>query len=223
MCREEEEAEAAADGAPVVAVDGAGGWRGRTAGLEGQPMRLRRRPGRPPGGGEFIDKKLNHADFILPCGYFDICQFYEATRFLYPGLANTFLGKLGHHSCQEADCETLFSMSGYKSEARRLNSLCRTYERLVIASHRMHRFHIRDQVIIDAYMDRVRNNDWDDEENRDDEEFLKLEEELWSKMYPEQAHAVEAVTEGVVDKILESIVDNQPANEMKASALCDLF
>ena len=34
MCREEEEAEAAADGAPVVAVDGAGGWRGRTAGLE---------------------------------------------------------------------------------------------------------------------------------------------------------------------------------------------
>ena len=169
------------------------------------------------------DKKLNHADFILPCGYFDICQFYEATRFLYPGLANTFLGKLGHHSCQEADCETLFSMSGYKSEARRLNSLCRTYERLVIASHRMHRFHIRDQVIIDAYMDRVRNNDWDDEENRDDEEFLKLEEELWSKMYPEQAHAAEAVPEGVVDEILESMVDDQPENEMEAKALCDFF
>ena len=92
-------------------------------------------------------------------------------------------------------------MSGYKSEARRLNSLCRTYERLVIASHRMHRFHIRDQVIINAYMDRVRNKDWDDEENRDDEEFLKLEEELWSKMYPEQANAVEAGPEGFVNKI----------------------
>lgn len=167
--------------------------------------------------------KLNHADFILPCGYFDICQFYEATRFLYPGLANTFLGKLGHHSCQEADCETLFSMSGYKSEGRRLNSLCRTYERLVIASHRMHRFHIRDQVIIDAFMDRVRNKDWDDEENRDDEEFLKLEEELWSKMYPEQANAVEAGAEGVVDENLVSIVDNQPANEIEAEALCAFF
>ena len=55
--------------------------------------------------------KINHADFIRPCGYLDLCQFYEATRFLYPGLANTFLGKLGHHSCQEADCETLFSLS----------------------------------------------------------------------------------------------------------------
>ena len=87
----------------------------------------------------------------------------------------------------------------------------------------MHRFHIRDQVIIEAYMDRVRNNDWDDEENRDDKEFLKLEEELWSKMYPEQAHAVEAVPEGVVDEILESTVDDQPENEMEAKALCDFF
>ena len=106
------------------------------------------------------------------CGYFDICQFFEATKFLYPGLANAFLGKIAHHSCQEADCETLFSMSEYKSEARRLNALCDTYERLVIAGHRMHRFFIRDQIIIDAYLERVKTNDWDETDDRDDEEFL---------------------------------------------------
>ena len=135
--------------------------------------------------------KLNHANFVDAKGYFDICQFYNSTKFMYPGIANTFLGKLGHHSCQEADCETLFSMSGYKSEARRNNALIRTYERLVIASHRMHRFHICDKVIIEAYLKRIREKSWDDQECRDDEEFLKFEKELWSQMYPEQARALD--------------------------------
>ena len=133
--------------------------------------------------------RLNHADYMDGKGYFDICQFYEDTKFLYPGLANTFLGKLGHHSCQEADCETLFSMSGYKSDPRRLMALIRTYERLVIASHRMHRFHIRDKVVIEEYMKRYKNNYWDEKECRYDKEFLKVEEEIWSSMYPGQASA----------------------------------
>ena len=37
--------------------------------------------------------RLNHADYMDRKGYFDMCQFYEDTKFLYPGLANTFLGK----------------------------------------------------------------------------------------------------------------------------------
>ena len=132
---------------------------------------------------------LNHADYMDRKGSFDICQFYENTKFLYPGLANTFLGKLGHHSYQEADCETLFSIFGYKSDPRRLVALIRTYEHLVIASHRMHRFHIRDKVVIEEYMKRYKNNDWDEEECRDDEEFLKVEEEMLSSTYPGQASA----------------------------------
>ena len=87
-------------------------------------------------------------------------------------------------------------MLGYKSEARHMNSLCETYERLVIASHRMHQFHVRDQVIIDAYLERVRDVDWDNMENRDDEAFLDLEDELWAKMYPEQADIIEAQERG---------------------------
>ena len=73
-----------------------------------------------------------------------------------------------------------------------MQALIRTYERLVMASHRMHRFHVRDKVIMDEYLKRNRNDDWDDEEGRDDEEFLRVEEELWSKMYPGQASACAA-------------------------------
>ena len=72
------------------------------------------------------DTRLNHANYMDRKGYFEIFQFYEETKFIYSGSANTFLGKLGHRSCQEADCETLFSMSGYKSDPRRLNALIRT-------------------------------------------------------------------------------------------------
>jgi hypothetical protein len=67
------------------------------------------------------DHKLNHVDLVWPCGYFNMYQFYEATTYMYPGLASTFIGKIGHHLCQETDCEALFSMTGYTLEARRLH------------------------------------------------------------------------------------------------------
>ena len=79
-------------------------------------------------------------------------------QYLYSHLVY-FLGKLGRHLCQDANCETIFSMSGYKLGSRRLNALIQTYKRLVIASHRMHRFHFRDQVIIKEYLKRARNDD----------------------------------------------------------------
>lgn len=159
--------------------------------------------------------RLNHANYMDRKGYFDLCQFYEDTKFLYPGLAYTFLGKIGHHSCQEADCETLFSMSGYKSDPRRLMAFIRTYERLVIASHRMHRFHIRDKVIIQEYLKRYKNKDWDEEECRDDEEFLKVEEELWAKMYPGQAAALAEENE-VGDEVTSDSAD-------EGDNLCNFF
>ena len=56
----------------------------------------------------------------------------------------------------------------------------------------MHRLHILDKVIINEYLKRNKNDDWHDEECRDDEEFLKVKEELWSTMYPGQASALTA-------------------------------
>ena len=75
-------------------------------------------------------------------------------------------------------------MSGYKLDPRRMMTLIWTYERLVIASHRMHRFHMCDNVIIEKYLKRYRNNIWVEEDCRDDDEFLKIEEDMWSSMYP---------------------------------------
>ena len=81
----------------------------------------------------------------------------------------------------------MYKRQGYTSEPRHLNTKCKTYERLVIAGHHMHRFHVRDQDIIDGFLERERNNDWKEGEERDDEAFLDLEQALWAEMYPDQA------------------------------------
>ena len=60
-------------------------------------------------------------------------------------------GKIEHHITTEVDCESLFSMSGYKLEPRRLNTDTDTYESRVIASHYMHCIHIYNQEILDTY------------------------------------------------------------------------
>ena len=44
-------------------------------------------------------------------------------------------------------------------------------------------------------MKRYKNNDWDEEECWEDEEFLNIEEEMWSTMYPAQASTLAAQDE----------------------------
>ena len=39
-------------------------------------------------------------------------------------------------------------------------------------------------------MKRYKNNDWDEEECWNIKEFLKVEEDMWSRMYPGQAPAL---------------------------------
>ena len=51
----------------------------------------------------------------------------------------------------------------------------------------MHRIHVRDQDIIDGFLERERDNDRKEGEERDDEALLALEQALWDEMYPEQA------------------------------------
>ena len=57
-------------------------------------------------------------------------------------------------------------------------------------------------------MKRYKNNDWDEEECRVGKEFLKIEEEMWSTMYPGQASALAAQDE-VGDEVgAEVILDS---------------
>ena len=70
-------------------------------------------------------------------------------------------------------------------------------------------------MIIDEYLKRYKNKDWDEEECRDDEEFLKIEEEMWAKMYPDQASA-----SSEEDQVGDEVATDS-ANE--GDSLCQFF
>ena len=55
--------------------------------------------------------------------------------------------------------------------------------------------HIHPEDIKKLYLEWFNNNDWDKKEERDDQEFLELEGELWKKMFPQYAN-VENEEEG---------------------------
>ena len=66
-----------------------------------------------------------------------------------------------------------------------------------------------------TYGEVYKNNDWDEEECRDDKEFLKIEEEMWAKMYPGQASA-----SAEKDKVGDEVT-TESANE--GDSLCQFF
>ena len=69
-----------------------------------------------------------------------------------------------------------------------------------------------------------RNNDWDDQECRDDEEFLKFEEELWSNIYPEQASALVAEDKVDAEEISDYTDEVVPADDLEeGDMLSNLF
>ena len=106
--------------------------------------------------------------------------------------------------------KSLSSQAEYVAEPRRSQTEdVHTHERLVVGKHCMHRMHIRPEDTNKLYLERFRNNNWDEKE-KCDEEFHELEGELWKKMFPKYAN-VEKEEEGVDgDKCEEKkIVDDK--------------
>ena len=80
--------------------------------------------------------------------------------------------------------ESLFSIAGYDANPRRSQTNIHLYERFVITKHRLNRMYVHLPDVRDLYMKRWRNNDWDKKEERDSQDFLQLEKELYLKMFP---------------------------------------
>ena len=80
-------------------------------------------------GGDFYvcdDTRLIHANYKYGLKgifwYLSVLLMKKQSLCTQAYVANILLGKLGHHLFKEADCETLFSVSGYKLDPRRLTA-----------------------------------------------------------------------------------------------------
>ena len=80
-----------------------------------------------------------------------------------------------------------FNQTDQIADPRRSLTAIRFYERFAITKHRLSRIYHHLDDVIDLYLKRWREKDWDEKEERDTTEFLELEKEIYKEMYPHNA------------------------------------
>ena len=84
-------------------------------------------------------------------------------------------------------------MRGFFNQTDQIADPCRSltairfYERLAITKHRLSRIYHHLDDVIDLYLKRWREKDWDEKEEQDTTDFLELEKEIYKEMYPHSA------------------------------------
>ena len=101
-----------------------------------------------------------------------------------PGVSNTVIGELASRTPTEVGMEGFFSICGHVSDARKLMQDIRLYERLVIGKHRLQRIYLSREKIKSRFMERFKNNSWDEQEERENLEYLEAEKDIWLEEYP---------------------------------------
>ena len=108
----------------------------------------------------------------------------EAVVEKVPGVSNTVVGELASRTPTEVGMEGFFSICGHVSDARKLMQEIRLYERLVIGKHRLQRIYLSREKIKNRFMERFKNNSWDEQEERENLEYLEAEKDIWLEEYP---------------------------------------
>jgi len=94
------------------------------------------------GRGKDLPSKRNHADYVESNGNYDIVKYLVDHKKEFPALHSVGVGELCPHLSTEVDCESLFSLAGFKSHPRRTQTDIRNYECLVVTKHRSQSIHI---------------------------------------------------------------------------------
>jgi hypothetical protein len=130
----------------------------------------------------------NHADYVdKKNGYYDVVKYLEDFSHMYPAIHCVGVGQTCSHITTEVDCESLFSQAGHYNHPRRARTNIRMYERLVVGKHRLHRVHCSVPRVKALFMKRWKDKSWEEKDERDDQEFLELEMEIYKEMFPHSA------------------------------------
>jgi hypothetical protein len=150
----------------------------------------------------------NHANFIDKKGYYDIVAFFVHHKEDFPSLYKVVVGQLAPHISTEVDCESLFSQAGHLSDPTRANTKIKTFERLVVAKHRMQRIYCCPKKVQKLYLEREQTSSWNDDGERDDKEFLEIEKKIYLEMFPDNTRVFgeeDGVNDGGEDRDEESL------------------
>ena len=118
--------------------------------------------------GDNLPSGKKPANYIDKKGTYDIVGYMEHHKSMNRGLANVFVGKLAPHITTEVDCESLFSQAGHAAQPNRNRTVAETFERLVMAKHRMARIYCCPEKVKRWFMRRKKDKDWNKKEDWDD-------------------------------------------------------
>ena len=144
--------------------------------------------------GTNLSSGKNHADYISDNGNYDIVSFFIDHKLQFPILSKVVIGQLSPHITTEVDCESLFSQAGHLSHPNRNRTVAETFERLVMAKHRLSRFHCDKLKVKNEFIRRWNNKLFNKDEDRDDIEFWEQQKKEYLQMNPHDSELFE-VTE----------------------------
>ena len=111
----------------------------------------------------------------------------EAVRPLIISYANVIIGQLAPHITAEVDCESLFSQAGHASQPNRNRTMAETFERQVMAKHRMSRIFCCPEKVKKEFLNRTKKKAWKEEEDRDDIAFWEQQKEEYLAENPKHS------------------------------------
>ena len=129
--------------------------------------------------GEDLPSGRNLANYFDKEGQFQHVKFWNDHKSYLPKLRSYAVERASFNTT-EVPCETLFSQSGYASEARRTRLKSKQFEREVTLAYNLKHVFFDIERAMDIYIGRETKKDWDDDkEHREDLFFMTQEEALF--------------------------------------------
>jgi hAT family C-terminal dimerisation region len=137
-------------------------------------------------------KQCNIADFFDDTGYFNLINFLQFNQRVFPYIYKLACC-LASLRTNEVGCERFFSIAGYVSNPRRTRLNVRHYETIATLKRNMQQVYINEDWVVNRYMEKVRNKDWNDNETADDNLVASLEQEIYDNELGITTMAVEHI------------------------------
>lgn len=143
--------------------------------------------------GKGLPSGKNLADYIDKKGYFNLVKYAQdhsqkarkgSAAPPFVGTANVILGQLSPHITTEVDCESLFSQAGHAAQPNRNMTTAETFERQVIAKHRLARIYCDPVAVKKEFMERHKKGKWNANEDRDDLAFWESQKKEYLQQNP---------------------------------------
>jgi hypothetical protein len=123
-------------------------------------------------------KQCNLADFFDNTGYFNLVNFLQFNKQVFPYLYKLACC-LASLRTNEVGCERFFSIAGYVSNPRRTSLKVHHYESIAMLKRNMQQVYINEQWVVNRYMEKERSKDWNEIDTANDNLVASLEQEIY--------------------------------------------